>query len=85
MSPYCPECDSQVRRSRVRGMGERLLKALSPYRVYRCRECGWRGWLSEQARPRTNWRNTLQAVLSALVVIFLNRYLVSGLLAGSIK
>ena len=71
MSPYCPECGSQVRRSHARGTSERLLKALTFYRAYRCRECGWRGWLSESARPRKSWRNTMQAVISALVVIFL--------------
>jgi hypothetical protein len=52
-------------------MVERLLKALTPYRAYRCRECGWRGWLSEITRPRKDWRATLRAVISALVVIFL--------------
>ena len=71
MSLYCPECGSQVRRSHARGMGERLVKALTTYRAYRCRDCGWRGWLSEISRPRKDWRKTLQAIISALVVILL--------------
>jgi UDP-GlcNAc:undecaprenyl-phosphate GlcNAc-1-phosphate transferase len=42
----CRRCRSNnVYRSHARGFYERMRKARSPKRPYRCRDCGWRGWL----------------------------------------
>jgi FlaA1/EpsC-like NDP-sugar epimerase len=42
----CPRCKSwAVRRSRARGPIERLRKDMSVQRLFRCEDCGWRGWL----------------------------------------
>lgn len=46
----CPKCKSNhVRRSRTRGIKERLLKRLG-WRAYRCREknCRWRGLIQTE-------------------------------------
>lgn len=41
----CPRCGSErLRRSAPRGLGERVLRSLSPVHFYRCRVCGHRGW-----------------------------------------
>jgi DNA-directed RNA polymerase subunit RPC12/RpoP len=41
----CPRCGSdRLRRSAPRGLGERLVRSLSPLHRYRCRACGHRGW-----------------------------------------
>ena len=47
----CPHCGlERIRRSRARGL-ERLFRVLSSYRVYRCSDCEWRGWLSAGENP----------------------------------
>jgi hypothetical protein len=41
----CPKCQSALlQRSRSRTVFERCRKALTARRLFRCRECGWRGW-----------------------------------------
>lgn len=42
----CPNCKGMVRRSRARSFSERIWKELTSSRLYRCDECGWRGWLT---------------------------------------
>jgi UDP-GlcNAc:undecaprenyl-phosphate GlcNAc-1-phosphate transferase len=42
----CPSCASQdISRSKARSLYERLRKAHTPKRLFRCGRCGWRGWL----------------------------------------
>ena len=42
----CPACHSlQVCRSHTRSVRERVRKALTANRPYRCQECRWRGWM----------------------------------------
>jgi hypothetical protein len=71
MSLYCPECGRHIRRSHARGFGERIVRALTRYRPYRCRGCGWRGWFSGAPRPYKNLRGTIQTVISALALIII--------------
>ena len=41
---HCPRCAStNVRRSKAKTAGERLLRYLTPFHYYRCRKCGHRG------------------------------------------
>jgi UDP-GlcNAc:undecaprenyl-phosphate/decaprenyl-phosphate GlcNAc-1-phosphate transferase len=41
----CPACSSfKVHRSHVRKISERVRKKLTQKRLYRCEDCGWRGW-----------------------------------------
>ncbi len=45
--PHCPKCNSSnLRRSRTRTRWERWRKEITGKRLYRCRECQWRGWKS---------------------------------------
>jgi FlaA1/EpsC-like NDP-sugar epimerase len=42
----CPKCQSgRAHRSRARSLTERIRKEISDERLYRCEDCGWRGWL----------------------------------------
>lgn len=42
----CPHCQSgTVRRSHARTLAERLRRAHSDQRLFRCETCNWRGWL----------------------------------------
>lgn len=44
-SVACPACgDFTLYRSHARDFGERLRKAFTHSRPYRCHRCGWRGW-----------------------------------------
>jgi predicted RNA-binding Zn-ribbon protein involved in translation (DUF1610 family) len=43
---WCPKCASpHVHRSRARNAVERLRRDWKHERLYRCDDCGWRGWL----------------------------------------
>ena len=45
----CPACGAEAHRSHSHGVGEKLFKLTSGYRVYRCRKCQWRGWVAHDA------------------------------------
>lgn len=44
----CPSCKNvnSLHRSRARDMKEKLIKATKLYKIYRCKSCGWRGYLA---------------------------------------
>jgi len=45
-SQPCPSCKGwRVHRSKGRNLYERVRKSRTDRRLYRCEECGWRGWL----------------------------------------
>lgn len=54
----CPSCAGhEVRRSKARSLYERLRKAHTPKRLFRCHHCGWRGWLAplDPGRAAVGW------------------------------
>lgn len=60
----CPKCGHQtLRRSRSKSTFERMLKkmkAINPFRLYRCSNCSWRGWMSKvraNGQIRVIWKN----------------------------
>jgi hypothetical protein len=43
----CPKCHTgMARRSRARSLPERVRKEFTLERLFRCENCGWRGWLT---------------------------------------
>jgi predicted RNA-binding Zn-ribbon protein involved in translation (DUF1610 family) len=69
----CPDCGGRIHRSHTRGLNEKLVKTFTPYRAFRCHECGWRGWLTKSdaiLKPETR-RAIIQSVISLLVTIIL--------------
>jgi phage FluMu protein Com len=44
----CPSCKvaNTLHRSRARGWQENFLKNFTFFKTYRCKQCGWRGYLS---------------------------------------
>lgn len=44
----CPSCrqSAVLHHSRARNMTEQIIKKITFYKLYRCKECGWRGYLS---------------------------------------
>ncbi len=54
----CPECGEidSLRRSHARNLKEKLLKH-SFFKVYRCRNCGWRGYRSTITIKKSSIKN----------------------------
>jgi hypothetical protein len=77
----CPECDRSAKlyRSHAKNAFELFVKNVTPFRTYRCHDCGWRGYMippsgrSSQVTPRL--------VFSILVVFIIG--LCAGLLVSS--
>lgn len=43
----CPHCETgMVHRSRAKSLPERIKREFRAERLYRCNDCGWRGWLT---------------------------------------
>lgn len=42
----CPHCgEFGLYRSRSQNVREKILRKLTRFKLYRCRQCKWRGWL----------------------------------------
>ncbi|HEX5732563.1 MAG TPA: hypothetical protein VF131_06985 [Blastocatellia bacterium] len=49
------------------------MRTFTPYKAYRCHECGWRGWFTKGntiLKPETR-RTIIQTTISLLVTIIL--------------
>ena len=77
----CPECGAIVHRSHTRGFKEKLFKIITSYRAYRCRECGWRGWLgrSNLLIRKSTLRTIISVLLTLLITTLIALYLVDKL------
>jgi transposase-like protein len=69
----CPQCGGHTHRSHTRGFGEKLVRALSSHKTYRCHECGWRGWL--RTGDPTKRRHPLRTIIGVLVTLLITTLL----------
>ena len=69
----CPQCGGRTHRSHTNSLSERLIKALTSHSVYRCRECGWRGWLRKRKSPKR--RHTVRTIIGLLVTLLITTLL----------
>ncbi|HKP87931.1 MAG TPA: hypothetical protein VJZ26_17645 [Blastocatellia bacterium] len=78
---FCPECGERVHRSHSRGFKEKLFKAVTSYRTYRCRDCGWRGWFgkSNALMRRSTLRTIISVLLTLLITTLIALYIVEKL------
>ena len=65
----CPACGWRVHHSHARGVKEKLIRAVTSYKLYRCRECGWRGWLGKPNLIARKHR--LRVILALLITLLL--------------
>ena len=81
---HCPRCGSHIHRSRTRGLTERLIKALTSFRTFRCKDCGWRGWsrASDSLKRRRIRQTVIGVAITLLVTTLLALYLVHNLNPG---
>ena len=65
----CPACGWRVHHSHTRSFREKFIRAVTSYKMYRCRECGWRGWLG---KPNVIARkHRLRVIISLLITLLL--------------
>ncbi|MFN0123619.1 MAG: hypothetical protein ACKV2V_24220 [Blastocatellia bacterium] len=65
----CPECGSDAKRSHSRGIKERIFKSLSGYRIYRCKDCSWRGWLSRERGKTVDKKGVVRTYLLFMITL----------------
>jgi hypothetical protein len=77
----CPQCGALTHRSHTRGFGEKLVKALTSHKTYRCHECGWRGWLraSDPAKRRRRMWTIISVLVTLVITTLLALYVVEKL------
>lgn len=65
----CPSCNRSftLRRSRSRSMRETVIRTITPFKTYRCRECGWRG---HKSNIIVTWRSLRNLVMYMLISLF---------------
>jgi len=76
----CPHCGKaeRVHRSHSRGPVERVIKTVTPYKVYRCHDCNWRGWLI----PGTHGAQPSLQSYKMAVIVFITGILIGLLIAA---
>ncbi len=69
----CPSCSSlnTLHRSRARSWKETFVKNTTFFRMYRCRQCGWRGYLSTFSITFYSLKILLYYMAIAAVVAFI--------------
>lgn len=78
----CPQCSGRPHRSHTNSFYERLIKRWTSYSCYRCRECGWRGWLRKRklsAKRRHAARTIIGLLVTLLITTLLALYLIDKL------
>ncbi|MEJ5350487.1 MAG: hypothetical protein WHS65_02730 [Melioribacteraceae bacterium] len=70
----CPSCKSALtlHSSRARNMREQIIKRITFFKIYRCKECGWRGYMSTYKITK----DSLKALLLYSVIILLSAYII---------
>ena len=65
----CPSCKNvnSLHRSRARTTKEKLIKATKLYKIYRCKTCGWRGYLATIIITTKSIKHILMYLTIALV------------------
>ena len=74
----CPQCGDRVHRSHSRNFRETAIKSVSPYKTYRCTDCGWRGMVAPKKNvpTATKWRITLVWIAGVVTALLIGLYAV---------
>ena len=73
----CPDCKKTgtLRRSKARSTKETLIKNFSFYKTYRCRECGWRGYMPMLNFGVDSIKTLGFYILVAIIAAFIIRFI----------
>ena len=73
----CPKCgEFKLSRSRSKNIFEKGLKMILPIKTYRCKDCHWRGWISN--------RKIHQKVFSRKTLLFYSAVIVTALIVANL-
>lgn len=69
----CPSCTAinSLRKSRSRTVWERINKNITPFGVYRCKKCGWRGYRTRFVLTKKSLRNAFVYLVLVLISAFI--------------
>ncbi len=69
----CPSCTSisSLRKSHSRTILEKLIKYTTPFGVYRCKKCGWRGYRTRFILTKKSVKNAFVYLLLVLIAAFI--------------
>ena len=72
----CPQCGDYVHRSHSRNFRESAIKAVTPYKTYRCGDCGWRGMVApkKKGNATNTWRITFVWILGLVTALLIGLY-----------
>lgn len=78
----CPDCKTagSLRNSRSRSFFETVVKKITFFKIYRCRQCGWRGYKSTLAFTFASFKILLLYFLIALICGFAVRMIINRFL-----
>ena len=74
----CPNCKSigTLHRSRTKNMFEQIIRRISFFKTYRCKECGWRGFRSTLIFTRKSIRQVFIYLIIIIITAIIARYLI---------
>lgn len=74
----CPQCKSvgTLHRSRTRNMYEQIIRRMTIFKTYRCKECGWRGFRSTVTLTKKSLRQLFIYLSIIVLTIILARYFI---------
>lgn len=65
----CPDCKTvgSIRISRSRNLVESIIKRITFLRIYRCKQCGWRGYKSTHVFTYESFKTLMLYIAIALI------------------
>ena len=80
----CPECNGigTLNRSRAKNTKEQIIKKVTLFRYYRCKECGWRGMKSSIVFAPNSGKVLLFYLLIIIVTAYVVEYLIKRFFLG---
>jgi hypothetical protein len=72
----CPQCGENLHRSRSRNFRESAIKSVTPYKTYRCSDCGWRGMIvpPKSTSDKISWRIRLVWIVGVVTALLIGLY-----------
>jgi hypothetical protein len=74
----CPACKTTgvLQRSHAKNMLEQIIRKITLFKPYRCKECGWRGFKFTISFSKNFFHRILYYVLLMLIAALIARYFI---------
>jgi len=74
----CPDCNKfgSLKRSRSRNTFEKMVKYITPFTTFRCKECGWRGFKSNYIFKAASFKAIMLYIILLLGTAFIVRFII---------